>query len=490
LAIPSEQAPTAALLRRLAGAAATETPVSAVFQGTEEVWKLRKAVRLSFLDFTSLEMRRRMAEREFELNRRAAPGLYRGVAAIVRRGGGTPCLEGEGEVVDWVVRMARLPANAFLERRLPGGLDAVLLDGLGDAVAAWHAGATPVARDHLAAMRRAVEGNAEAALAAGLPREWVERSRAAMLEALGVRVAWLAGRAAGGFVRRGHGDLHLGNICLWQGRPVPFDALEFDEDLATIDVGYDLAFLLMDLDLRAGRAEANRVLNRYVARTGDVGLCGGLAPFLALRAVVRAHVEARAGHAAAAARYRDAAMGYLAPTVPVVVAIGGLPGVGKSTLARALAPGLGPAPGALVLRSDELRKRRHGVAPECPLPQAAYAETVSRAVLAELCQGVASAAAAGHAVVADATFLDAADRAAVARAAGEAHFVGIWLRAPLGVLEARVVGRSGDASDADVAVLRRAAAADPGPMEWPEVEAADAAAALAAVCQRLAVRAC
>ena len=387
--------------------------------------------------------------------------------------------------------------TAALLRRLAGAeavetpmLDAALLDGLGDVAAAWHAGLAPRPQDHLAAMRQAVEGNAEAAVAAGLPPEWVARWRAAMLGALADRAAWLAGRAAGGFVRRAHGDLHLGNVCLWQGRPVAFDALEVDEGLATIDVGYDLAFLLMELDLRAGRAAANRVLNRYVARTGDVGLCGGLAPFLALRAVVRAHVEARRGHAAAAARYRDAAMGYLDPPAPVVVAVGGLPGVGKSTLARALAPGLGPSPGALVLRSDEIRKRRGGVAPECRLPQAAYAETVSRAVLAELCRGVATAAAAGHAVIADATFLDAADRAAVAQAAGKAHFVGVWLRAPLNVLEARVAGRSGDASDADVAVLRRAASADPGPLEWPDVDAADAPAALAAVRQRLAAWAC
>ena len=124
---------------------------------------------------------------------------------------------------------------------------------------------------------------------------------------------WLAQRARDGFVRRAHGDLHLGNLCLWQGRPVPFDALEFDEAMATIDLGYDLAFLLMDLDRRVSRAAANRVLNRYVARTGDAALTRGLPVFLSLRAMVRAHVEAKRGNAEMAARYLARGRGLSAP---------------------------------------------------------------------------------------------------------------------------------------------------------------------------------
>ena len=181
------------------------------------------------------------------------------------------------------------------------------------------------------------------------------------------------------------------------------------------------------------------------------------------------------------ARYLEAALAYLRPPPPVVVAVGGLPGTGKSTLARALAPGLGAAPGALVLRSDEIRKRRHGVAPEQRLPEAAYAEPVSRAVLAELCRAVGEASAAGHAAIADATFLDPADRAAVAQAAGRTVFLGVWLRAPLAVLEGRVASRCGDASDAGIEVLRRAARSDTGAGDWLAVDASDAAEALAMV---------
>jgi predicted kinase len=174
----------------------------------------------------------------------------------------------------------------------------------------------------------------------------------------------------------------------------------------------------------------------------------------------------------------------------VLVAIGGLPGSGKSTLARALAPSLGAAPGALILRSDEIRKRRHAAAPEQRLPASAYAESESRAVMADLAAAAAAALAAGHAVIADATFMDPADRAAIAAAAGRASFAGAWLHAPFDVLEARVAARAGDASDADAGVLRRAAGAlrslpDPAADGWLPVDALSEDSALAALGARL-----
>jgi len=154
-----------------------------------------------------------------------------------------------------------------------------------------------------------------------------------------------------------------------------------------------------------------------------------------------------------------------------VLAIGGLPGTGKSTVARALAPEIGPTPGAVVVRSDEIRKRMNGVAPETRLPEAAYAPEASRAVFAALAEAIGIVAAAGHAAIADAVYLKPEQRTDVARAAGHARFLGIWLTAPVAELEARIAARRGDASDADIMVLHRAAAADPGPMGWLAVEA-------------------
>ena len=492
MAVPSGQAPAVAFLKALSGAEPVETHISLVFVGTDTVWKLRKAVRLSFLDFTSLAARRHCSVRELELNARAAPGLYRDVVPLLICGDGSLVLGKAGafkaEALDWMVRMAVVPEGDFLEHiALSGGLTPRLLDAVGDAVAGYHHALPPCREIQPSeAMRRVAAGNANAALAAGLPppavRAWLEKADG-VLEML---TGWLNARGRDGFVRRAHGDLHLGNMCLWRGRPVPFDALEFDETLATIDLGYDLAFLLMDIDHRTGREQANRVLNRYVARIGDADLTTGLPLFLSLRALVRSHVEAARGRPAVAAGYLRAAQAYLRPVPGLLVAIGGLPGTGKSTLARRLAPALGRAPGALVLRSDEIRKRQHGVLPERRLPETAYGQAASEKMAGALLASAEEAAKGGHAVIADATFLAAMDRAAIAAAARRAGvpFVGLWLEAPLAVLEARIEARKDDASDATIAVLRAAASAhspgapaDPG---WRSIQAASPEAAYAA----------
>ena len=465
-----------AFLAALAGGPPIETHISRVFLGRDTVWKLKKPVRLSFLDFSTLAAREVFCRREVALNAPAAPGLYLDVVAVVRRADGTLALGGEGEVLDWVVRMARIPEDDFLDRvAARGGLGPALLDSLADSIAAFHASLPPVSDWDLGcAMARVVAGNALAARDAGLDPASVtswERQAGATLARLG---SHLAKRAASGFVRRCHGDLHLGNLCLWQGRPVPFDALEFDEALATIDTGYDLAFLLMDLDRRAGRPASNRVLGRYVARTGDAALVGGLPLYLSARAMVRAHVTARMGERAEAEAFLRAALAYLRPSPAVLVAIGGLQGTGKTTLARSLAPGLGPAPGALVLRSDEHRKRLAGIAPEERLPASAYTTDAAAAVYDALASLASEALAAGHAAVLDAVFLKESERHEIEQVARHAGvpFAGLWLEAPLEVLEARLAARRGDASDADPAVVRAFAARDPGPISWARLDAA------------------
>jgi uncharacterized protein len=495
MAVPAAQREVAVFLRGLSGVEPIETHISLVYRGADTVWKLKKSVRLPFLDFSTPAARHFFVARELELNAPAAPGLYRDVVSVVRRPDGSLALDGnpppDALVLDWVLRMARVPENDFLDRiAAAGGLTPALLDALGDAVALYHQNLKPVLGTAPAASMRAVlRGNETAALTAGLPETRVRAWRARAEAELDALAPWLEARAKDGFVRRAHGDLHLGNLCLWQGRVVPFDALEFDEAMATIDLGYDFSFLLMDLDRRTGRAAANRVMNRYVARTGDAAFTRGLPLFLSLRAMIRAHVAARSGETAASASYLDAAEECLRPAQAIVVAVGGLPGSGKSTLARALAPTLGRAPGALVLRSDEFRKRLYGVSPEERLPPEAYLEPISKKVFFQLADAVWEAASGGQAAVADATFLDAAHREEVtqAAAAARAKFCGIWLQAPLPELEARIAARVGDASDATVSVLRAAAARDPGAGTWWAVDATDETAAL--VHAREAVRA-
>ena len=183
----------------------------------------------------------------------------------------------------------------------------------------------------------------------------VEPLWAACLRALALRGSLLDARRAAGLVRRGHGDLHLRNICLLGGQPVLFDCIEFNQAIACVDVMYDLAFLLMDLLHRNLAGHANAVLNGYVARTGDVGGLALLPIFLALRAAIRALTQATAaplhrGAAEAAAlrgdarRYLALAQELVAPPAPRLVAVGGPSGSGKTTLARRLAASVGPAP--------------------------------------------------------------------------------------------------------------------------------------------------
>jgi predicted kinase len=293
----------------------------------------------------------------------------------------------------------------------------------------------------------------------------------------------LDARARTGFSHRCHGDLHLGNILVEQGRPVLFDCIEFNDALSDIDVFYDLAFLLMDLDFRERREPAVRVLSGYLdeaARRFSPDLWDGLAALplmLSVRAAVRAHVSAHSGEAALGRRYLQAALAHLAPAPPRLVAVGGLSGSGKSTVARRLAPALGAAPGAVILRSDEIRKRQAGLAPTERAPPSAYGAEADAAVFDALFEVAAALLRAGRAVVLDATFLRPelrARAAAVARAAGT-PFRGLWLQAPAAVLEARVAARSGDASDAGVEVLRSQLARDPGPMDWRLLDAAGTA---------------
>ncbi len=250
MTVPPSQREVAAFLARLAGAAPVETHISLVFLGATTAWKLKKAVRLSFLDFTAVAARRHFAERELVLNAPAAPGLYRDVVPVLRGADGGLRFGTATEApaaIEWVLRMARVPASDFLDRiAVAGGLGPTLLDATADAVAAWHARAPRRAvADPGAEMQRIAAGNAVAAREAGLDPVVVAAWEGTVMTTLRTLSPWLARRARAGFLRRAHGDLHLGNLCLWEGKPVTFDALEFDEALASIDLGYDLAFLLM-----------------------------------------------------------------------------------------------------------------------------------------------------------------------------------------------------------------------------------------------------
>jgi predicted kinase len=312
----------------------------------------------------------------------------------------------------------------------------------------------------------------------------------------------LSARGARGLVRRGHGDLHLGNIALIDGRPVPFDALEFDPLVASGDVLYDLAFLLMDLVERRLLPAANVVLNRYLAETRraeDLDALTTLPFLMSMRAAIRAKVTAaRVGVAPgadgaaiekSATTYFELAAALIAPPPPRLVAVGGLSGTGKSVLARTLAPDLMPAPGAVVLRSDVERKALFGRGETDYLPAEAYTPEVTARTYAVLVDKARRATAAGHSALVDAVFAAPAEREAIAAVAKEqgVAFRGLFLTADLATRMARIGRRAGDASDADATVVARQEGYALGAMDWSLVDAAGTPAQTLE-CAEIAVR--
>ena len=455
-----------------------DTACAHVFLSPDHALKMKRHDDLGYVDFSTVERRLWALERELEFNRPAAPHIYRAVRRITREVDGALAIDGPGPTVDHVLEMARFDERAVLSAQ-PEAVDGALAELLGRTIAGFHADAPLRPAGGLTALSWTIGSNA------GLLRDIpsLDQARVEVMIAgteaeLERQAGLLAHRSATGFARRCHGDLHLGNILLENGRPVLFDCIEFSDLLSDLDVFYDLAFLIMDLDFRGRRDAGVRALSAYMdeaARSFPPEIWDGLAAMplmLAVRAAVRAHVSAHSADPATARAYVEAAIAHLSPPPPVLAAVGGLSGSGKSTFARAIAPGLGASPGALILRTDEVRKRLLNVPPAQPLPRDAYAPEFYARVYDVLFDNARAALRAGRAVLLDATFIEPGLRARAEALAAECGvpFRAAWLDAPTSVLEARVAGRTGDASDATVAVLRDQLARLQ-PVNWPKVDA-------------------
>jgi uncharacterized protein len=466
-----------------------DTHVSLVFLAGDRAYKLKRAVKYPYLDFSTAEHRKLACEAELALNRRTAPAIYLEVRGVFRTATGGLSFSPSGTALDWVVVMQRFDQDLLFDALARGGgLTPQLMDELADHIAAFHAAAeakfdlggaaemgeiAEIQHDCLTAARRGRFASEEVDT---LLDKWRDR-----LAEVG---AALDRRRAAGKVKRCHGDLHLRNICLFDGKPTLFDCLEFDDALASIDVLYDLAFLLMDLEHRGLAHFANRVLNRYLDRSGEDDGLRAMPLFLSLRAGIRAHVTASAAEqsgdvvrgteiAGEARRYLDLAHRLLRPEPCRLIAIGGVSGTGKSTLAAALAPELGLRPGARVLRSDVIRKSLFGAAPETRLPPSGYTRIVTRQVYDTLRRKAAVALTGGYCAIVDAVALRPEERnsfAEVARAAG-VPFTGLWLDGPSAKMAERIRARRHDASDASLQVLAEQLRHDPGPIDWIRIDA-------------------
>ena len=466
-----------------------DTHGAVIFLAGDRAYKLKRAVRFDYMDLSTLERRRRFCEAEVRLNRRTAPTIYRGVVPVTREGNGALAIGGAGDPIDWLVEMRRFDQDQLLDRlAATGRLDVELMVALAASIARFHEAAEP-RYDHggRAGMAWVVDGNAAgfAEFAAGgldpATSATLTRDTELELQRQGSR---LDERRRAGWVRQCHGDLHLRNIVLLDGQPTLFDGVEFNDEIACIDVWYDLAFLLMDLWHRQLPRHANAVFNRYVAETGDLQALALLPLFLSCRAAVRAKTSATA-----ALVQRDPARGgelqvlageYLAlagsllhPPKACLMAIGGLSGSGKSTVAKAIAPGVGAVPGAIVVRSDEIRKRLCGVPFSQRLGPEGYTPEVTAHVYETLFDCARLALRSGHSAIVDAVFSDSACREAAERLAVEMRvpFVGCWLSAPEATLIARTERRRNDPSDADGAVVRQQQAQEIGSIAWHRLDA-------------------
>jgi aminoglycoside phosphotransferase family enzyme/predicted kinase len=473
-----------------------DTHASVVFLAGERAYKLKRAVRFDYLDFSTPERRRVLCEAEVRLNRRTAPALYRGVVAVTRQDDGAYALGGTGRAVEWVVEMNRFPQEALFDRLASAGaLDLELMAPLAMAIADFHTSAER-RPDHggKAGMAWVVEGNAAGLTEFGkgcLDPSATHRLTDDAGREIERRAELLERRRESGFVRQCHGDLHLRNIVLLDGRPTLFDAVEFNDEISCTDVFYDLAFLLMDLWRRKLPRHANVVWNRYLSETADVDGVALLRLFLSCRAAVRAKTSATAAQLQRAPQRRreleTMAREYLAmaedllrPAHPCLVAIGGLSGSGKSTLAVGLAPSVGVVPGAVVLRSDVTRKRLAGVPPLQRLGPEGYSAPMSDRVYATLAEQAARVLRAGHSVVVDAVYAQAADRAIIEDVARGASvpFIGLWLDAPEPLRIGRIAERRHDESDADAHVVGMQRAQDTGEIRWYPLDAAAPATAV------------
>jgi aminoglycoside phosphotransferase family enzyme/predicted kinase len=475
-----------------------DTHTSIVFLAGERAYKLKRAVWFDYLDFSTVDRRRTSCEAEVRLNRRTAPSLYRGVAAVTRERDGAYALGGHGSAVDWVVDMNRFPQDALFDRlALRGALGLELMSPLAVAIADFHRGAERRS-DHGGApgMSWVIEGNAGGFAEFGracLDPVAARRVTDECERELARRAGTLEWRRDSGFVRHCHGDLHLRNIVLLNGQPTLFDGVEFNDEIACTDVLYDLAFLLMDLWQRGLRTHANTVWNRYLFESADFDGVSLLPLFLSCRAAVRAKTSATAAHLqrdgrsrgeleAMARQYLAMADRLLHPPAPCLVAVGGLSGSGKSTLALGLAPSIGPVPGAIVLRSDETRKRLCGVPSLQRLGPEGYTAAVSERVYATLAEQAEVALRAGHSVIADAVYGRAADRHIIEQVATAAStpFVEVWLDASEPVLSDRTTRRRTDASDADASVVRKQQVQDVGEIHWHRLDASEPIASVLA----------
>lgn len=466
-----------------------ETHISWLFFVGERVFKVKKPIRLPFLDYSTLERRAYFCREEVRLGRRFAGNVYRGVVGIAPGPDGRPRVLGvesssDHGVFEYAVEMERLPAERLLDALLQtGAVDNTLIERVVDRLVGFEATAARSAEiAHFGApdvLRSTLLGNFDEL--ASLADEGVlsaNRSRflRRFLESAFVRQRELLDRRFGEQrIREGHGDLHAGNLCDLGDRIVAYDCIDFDPKLRCLDAAAEISFLAMDIEARGFPGFAAWLVHRAAVRYSDPELPQLVPLYTAHYALVRAKVALlRKSDAAAtneARSYLDLATARAFG--PLLILTSGLPGCGKSTFAAHLAERLR----ATILRSDVIRKERFGLIPSerCKEGDLAgiYSQQASDALYAELAQRARELLLRGHSVVVDAAFPSWSRRAPFRELGRELALPTLCVRvtAPESVIVERLAQRACDPhepSDADLAVYTAAKARYEVPAEFGE----------------------
>jgi aminoglycoside phosphotransferase family enzyme/predicted kinase len=451
-----------------------ETHISWILLTGSLAYKIKKPVDMGFLDFTTLPRRKFYCEEELRLNRRLAPELYLGVVPITGSEQ-SPRMDGEGEPIEYAVQMRQFPQEALLSQVLARQeLTPAHVDALARLVAEFHGRVAIAPADGpfgtLQSLRQAMEELFDHLELKSEYQPAVERLRTWCRKELTARREQFANRRRDGFIRECHGDMHLGNMLLWDDRPVLFDCLEFNEDFRFSDVLSEVAFTTMDLEDRGNAVFSRRFLNAYLEQTGDyAGVCV-LRYYLVYRALVRAKVASlrvrQAGLVADERRrvmsehnsYLELAQRCARPPHPLLIITRGPSGSGKTTLTQPLLEGLG----AIRIRSDIERKRLFALKPldrsQARLGEGIYSAQATQRTFARLADLAGEVLRGGFPVIVDATFLKGQRRAAFRHLAQQCHvpFVILDFQASADVLRQRIVRRAeqaADASEADLTVL-------------------------------------
>lgn len=471
-----------------------ETNISELFLTGEKAYKLKRGIKYPYVDYSTPEKRLLACEKEMRICDIFAPGLCLGVEKVVadRKGRvmlGKNCPEPAPEVLDYVLVMHEFTEEMLFDHMADkGDLDRFEMMDTAEAIFSAHQKAAPTMRRKGAEIisGRIQENNMM--LRSFVPdifdAEDIDALESNQLKELETNEKLLNNRCEEGQIRWCHGDLTLRNIAMWDGKVTLFNPIEFNDDLAQIDVLYDFAFLLIDMESKGLRRLASILFNHYMAFSADWEGIPALPLFLSCRAAVNAYVfaqrsvEVKDRHesnllANKAYEHLVIARRFLDREKPILIACGGLSGSGKSRIGREVAPFVGRPPGAVILRDDVLRKNMYNMQLEEFLDESAYTPENEAKVFDKLCEECRRVLKTGQSVVADALFHDEKHRQKIEELAREMKvgFQGIWADAPLEVRVQRVASRVRNPSDVKTAdVLERQLDIDVGYISWEKID--------------------